>query len=61
MVVTADEILPVLGDLTASVKINNRPIVESSVRESKFLHSLEEVVSYLSLGETLYPGFDKQL
>ncbi len=54
VVVTADEILPVLDTLKAQVYINNKKVAEGQLNE--FYHSLGKAVAYASKGEQVYAG-----
>jgi 2-keto-4-pentenoate hydratase/2-oxohepta-3-ene-1,7-dioic acid hydratase in catechol pathway len=52
--VTADEILPVVDALEATVSINGRPCGESSTAGMQ--HSIGEMIAHASLGERILPG-----
>jgi 2-keto-4-pentenoate hydratase/2-oxohepta-3-ene-1,7-dioic acid hydratase in catechol pathway len=52
--VTADEILPCINQLAASVEINGQVVTRTSTRGMRY--SLGEVLAHLSLSEHLYPG-----
>jgi 2-keto-4-pentenoate hydratase/2-oxohepta-3-ene-1,7-dioic acid hydratase in catechol pathway len=54
VVVTADEILPVLDTLTTRVYINNNKVAEGEIKG--FYHSLGKAVAYASKGERVYAG-----
>lgn len=54
VVVTSDEILPVLDTLKARVYINNKEVAEGEL--SEFYHSVGKVVAYASKGEQVYAG-----
>lgn len=53
-VVTADDILPEVNQLSAKVTINGETIVETSTADMK--HSLADVLVFLSKSEKLFPG-----
>ena len=52
--VTADEILPVIDNLTGSVSINGKQV--SQVSSSGMQFTLGEALAHVSQGEHLYPG-----
>ncbi|OPJ64027.1 fumarylacetoacetate hydrolase family protein [Clostridium oryzae] len=54
VVVTADEILPVLNTLKTRVFINEELVAEGQLNE--FYHSLGKAVAYASKGERVYAG-----
>jgi 2-keto-4-pentenoate hydratase/2-oxohepta-3-ene-1,7-dioic acid hydratase in catechol pathway len=54
VIVTADEILPIIDTLQVSVEINGKKIVESDT--SGMHYSLPEAIAYASWEEQLYPG-----
>ncbi len=54
VLVTADEILPNIKNLTAEIWINDKFIVESNTKS--MYHSLAEAISYASFEEQIYPG-----
>ena len=54
VVVTADEILPVLDTLTTRVFINNNKVAEGEIKG--LYHSLGKAVAYASKGERVYAG-----
>lgn len=54
VVVTADEILPVIEALDASVSINGETV--ATCRSSGMQHSWGEVIAHISSGEALHPG-----
>ncbi len=51
-IVTADEVDP--DDLTMIARVNGEEISRGSTRQMD--HKIEDVVSYISRGETIYPG-----
>ncbi len=53
-VVTADEILPYLYNLSGKVRINGRPIATASTSDMDY--TLGEAIAYASRDEQLYPG-----
>lgn len=53
-VVTADEIMPHLYNLTGTVKINDRTVVTTSTSDMDY--TLGEAIAYASKDEQLYPG-----
>ncbi|GKX68258.1 fumarylacetoacetate hydrolase family protein [Inconstantimicrobium mannanitabidum] len=54
VVVTADEILPVMDTLKTRVYINDEKVAEGQLNE--FYHSLGKAVAYASKGEHVYAG-----
>ena len=54
VVVTADEILPCLYNLTGKVRINDRPVVTTSTSDMDY--TIGEAIAYASKDEQLYPG-----
>lgn len=54
VVVTADEILPVLDTLKTRVYVNDRIIAEGQLNE--FYHSVGKAIAYASKGEKVYAG-----
>jgi 2-keto-4-pentenoate hydratase/2-oxohepta-3-ene-1,7-dioic acid hydratase in catechol pathway len=54
VVVTADEVLPHLGSLQGSVRINGELVAEPAVVEPRW--SLGEALAHVSRSERLYPG-----
>lgn len=54
VVVTSDEVAPVLDKLSARVLINNKLVSESSTSGAKF--RFEEAISIISRSQRLYPG-----
>ena len=54
VVVTSEEILPVLDTLKARVYINNKKVAEGELNE--FYHSVGKAVAYASKGEQVYAG-----
>jgi len=52
--VTADEILPQINDLNASVCINGQTVASCSTQNMKY--SIAEVIAFASQGEQLHPG-----
>ncbi len=54
IVVTPDEVLPHLNDLTAEVRVNGQVWGQGHTAGKRY--SLGEMVAYASLGEQLYPG-----
>jgi len=54
VVVTADELFPVMDELKARVVINGELITEGQLNE--FYHSLGSAVAYASKGERVYAG-----
>lgn len=54
VIVTSDEILPVICTLKTRVIINERKVAEGSLNE--FYHSLGKAVAYASKGERVYAG-----
>ncbi len=54
IIVTADEILPIIEDLKVQVKINNKSIIKT--KTGKMDYSIPEAIAYASLEEQLYPG-----
>lgn len=54
VVVTADEILPVMDKLKTRVYINDKKVAEGQLNE--FYHSLGKAVAYASKGEQVYAG-----
>lgn len=54
VIVTADEILPVLDSLTTRVYINNKKVAEGEIKG--LYHSLGKAVAYASKGERVYAG-----
>lgn len=54
VVVTAEEILPVIDDLKTRVIINNKIVAEGQL--NGFYHSLGKAVAYASKGELVYAG-----
>jgi 2-keto-4-pentenoate hydratase/2-oxohepta-3-ene-1,7-dioic acid hydratase in catechol pathway len=54
VVVTAEEILPVIDDLKTRVIINNKIVAEGQL--NGFYHSLGKAVAYASKGERVYAG-----
>ncbi|HHL43945.1 MAG TPA: fumarylacetoacetate hydrolase family protein [Hellea balneolensis] len=52
--VTADEILPRLGELTGHVSINGEKV--GAVHSSGMQYTLPEAIAHVSKGERLYPG-----
>jgi 2-keto-4-pentenoate hydratase/2-oxohepta-3-ene-1,7-dioic acid hydratase in catechol pathway len=53
-VVTADEIMPHLYNLSGEVRINGRSIVKTSTSDMDY--TLGQAIAYASLDEQLYPG-----
>jgi 2-keto-4-pentenoate hydratase/2-oxohepta-3-ene-1,7-dioic acid hydratase in catechol pathway len=53
-VVTADEIMPHLYNLSGEIRINGRPIVTTSTSDMDY--TLGEAIAYASMDEQLYPG-----
>ncbi|MBC2714865.1 MAG: fumarylacetoacetate hydrolase family protein [Desulfobacteraceae bacterium] len=53
-VVTADEIMPHLYNLTGEVRINDQTIVTTSTSDMDY--TLGEAIAYASMDEQLYPG-----
>jgi len=53
-VVTADEVMPHLFNLTGEVRINDQTIMMTSTSDMDY--TLGEAISYASLDEQLYPG-----
>lgn len=53
-IVTADEIVPKINDLTGEVRINGERIVETAT--NGMYHSLGKAIAYASLSEQLHPG-----
>ena len=53
-VVTADEIMPHLYNLSGDVRINGQTIVTTSTSDMDY--TLGEAIAYASLDEQLYPG-----
>lgn len=54
VVVTADEVLPVMNTLKTRVVINDKVVAEGQLNE--FYHSLGKAVAYASKGERVYAG-----
>ncbi|MDD3225312.1 MAG: fumarylacetoacetate hydrolase family protein, partial [Clostridium sp.] len=54
VVVTADEILPLLDELKTRVYINDKKVASGQLNE--FYHSLGKAVAYASKGEKVYSG-----
>lgn len=54
VLVTADEILPHLDNLKASIAINNKEVVSTST--AGMFHSLGEAIAHASRDEHLFPG-----
>ncbi len=54
IVVTADEILPKIDKLTATVQINGKPVAQCSGAGSHF--SLAQAIAFVSRDEQLHPG-----
>jgi 2-keto-4-pentenoate hydratase/2-oxohepta-3-ene-1,7-dioic acid hydratase in catechol pathway len=54
VVVTADEIIPVIDSLEARVYINNKEVAHGKL--DQFYHSLGKAVSYASKGEQVHAG-----
>ena len=54
VVVTADEVLPVIDSLKTRVIINNKVVAEGQM--NGFYHSLGKAVAYASKGERVYAG-----
>ena len=53
-IVTADEIMPYLYNLSGEVRINGKTIVTTSTSDMDY--TLGEAIAYASLDEQLYPG-----
>ena len=53
-VVTADEILPRINDLTGEVRINGEVVVRTSTKGMRY--TLGQAIAQASLGEQLFPG-----
>jgi len=51
---TADEVLPRIGSLTATVHLNGELVSETSTADMRY--SLGELLAFLSSSEPLYPG-----
>jgi 2-keto-4-pentenoate hydratase/2-oxohepta-3-ene-1,7-dioic acid hydratase in catechol pathway len=54
VIVTSDEILPIINTLKSHVIINGKKVAEGSLNE--FYHSLGKAVAYASKGEHVYAG-----
>lgn len=54
MVVSADEILPHINDLTGRVVINDKPATEC--KADKWQFTMAEAIAHASRGTRLYPG-----
>lgn len=54
VVVTADEIIPVMNEIKARVVINGKLVAQGQLNE--FYHSLGSAVAYASKGEKVYAG-----
>jgi 2-keto-4-pentenoate hydratase/2-oxohepta-3-ene-1,7-dioic acid hydratase in catechol pathway len=54
VVVSADEILPIINDLQVSVTINGKKIAENTT--TGMYHSITEAIAYASWEEQLHPG-----
>lgn len=54
VLITADEILPHLDNLKASIAINNKEVVSTAT--SGMFHSLGEAIAHASRDEHLFPG-----
>lgn len=54
IVVTADEVLPIMDSLTGSVRINGKRVAQCSSTGSQF--SLVEAIAFVSRDEQLHPG-----
>lgn len=54
IVISADEILPVIDQLKVSVNINGERIIESDTNGMRY--SLAEAIAYASWEEQLHPG-----
>jgi len=54
VVVTADEVLPIIDTLKTRVVINGKVVAEGQLNE--FYHSLGKAVAYASKGERVYAG-----
>jgi 2-keto-4-pentenoate hydratase/2-oxohepta-3-ene-1,7-dioic acid hydratase in catechol pathway len=54
VIITADEILPIIDTLKTRVIINNKIVAEGQLNE--FYHSLGKAIAYASKGEHIYAG-----